>query len=41
MMGNEYLLLNAEERAKLLQEEGLLNLDPDPLKIDIHVTVDR
>ena len=41
MMGNEHLLLNAEERAKLLQEEGLLNLDPGPLKIDIYVTVGR
>ena len=41
MIGKECLLFNAEERAKLLQKEGLLGLDPDPLKVDIYVTADR
>ena len=41
MIGKECLLFNAEERAKLLQKEGLLGLDPDPLKVNIYVTADR
>ena len=41
MTGKEYMLLNAEKREKLLLEEGLLNLDPNPSEIDIFVRVDR
>ena len=39
MTGREYLLVDAEARAKLLREGELSDLDPSPWEIDIHVTV--
>ena len=39
MTGKEYLLVDAEARAKLLREGELSDLDPSPWEIKIHVTV--
>ena len=39
MTGRDYLLVDAEARAKLLLEGELPYLDQLPWKIDIHVTV--
>ena len=39
MTGKEYLLVDAEARAKLLREGELSDLDPSPWEIEIHFTV--
>ena len=39
MTGKEYLLVDAEARAKLLREGELPDLDPSQWEIEIHVTV--
>ena len=39
MTGKEYLLIDAEARAKLLREEEMSDLDHSPWKIDTHVAV--
>ena len=39
MTGKEYLLVDAEARAKLLPEGELSDLDPSPWEIEIHFTV--
>ena len=39
MTGREYLLVDADARAKLFREGELSDLDQSPWEIDIHVTV--